>query len=226
MFSRKSAISKRTNSWLCCIYSYLWRPPVTRALCGLLSTEFPTSICSPTNTEYKITKLKMHKYKMTETKSYTISVAGALWRGSFYPQNFQVQFAFQQTPPPFPSITTTYFTITKAYINPIFTLQLAFFMTMSQCQICTNESYSTKKEPKVKAKCSITPPYGINLPLNCCWKSTLSYIPFIGWSFLHDSDMRISCGFLKREAVALKGFARRWGRVGGEHPSMGVQGKS
>ena len=100
MFSRKSAISKRTNSWLCCIYSYLWRPPVTRALCGLLSTEFSTSICSPTNTEYRNTKLQMHKYKMTETKSYTISVTGALWQ--LLPTEFPSSICFPTNSTPLP----------------------------------------------------------------------------------------------------------------------------
>ena len=80
------------------------------------------------------------------------------------PTEFPSSICFPTNSTPFPSITTTYFTITQAYINPIFTLQLAFFMTMSQCQICTNESTSTKKEPKVKAKWSITPPCGIQTP--------------------------------------------------------------
>ena len=132
MFSRKSAISKRTNSWLCCIYSYLWRPPVTRALCGLLSTEFPTSICSPTNTEYKITKLQLHKYKMTETKSYTISVTGALWQ--LLPTEFPSSICFPTNSTPLPKHNNNIFHNHKGIYQSHFHFAIGFFhdnVTMS-----------------------------------------------------------------------------------------------
>ena len=160
MVSRKSAISKRTNSWLCCIYSYLWRPPVTRALCELLSTEFPTSICSPTNTEYKITKLQMHKYKMTETKSYTISVTGALWQ--LLPTEFPSSICFPTNSTPLPKHNNNILHNHKGIYQSHFHFAIGILhdnVTMS------NESKRTKRRPK--SKCSITPPYGINLPLNC-----------------------------------------------------------
>ena len=145
MFLRKSAISKRTNSWLCCIYSYLWRPPVTRALCGLLSTEFPTSICSPTNTEYRNTKLQMHKYKMTETKSYTISVTRALWQ--LLPTEFPSSICFPTNSTPLPKHNNNIFHNHKGIYQSHFHFAIGILhdnVTMS------NESKRTKRRPKSK----------------------------------------------------------------------------
>ena len=90
---------------------------VTRALWQLLPTEFPSSICFPTNS----TPLPKHNNNIFHNHK------------GIYQSHF-------------------HFAIGILHDNA----------TMS------NESKRTKRRPKPKSKCSITPPYGINLPLNCC----------------------------------------------------------
>ena len=153
---------------------------------------------------------------MTETKSYTISVTGALWQ--LLPTEFPSSICFPTNSTPLPKHNNNIFHNHKGIYQSHFHFAIGTHhdnVTMSNMHKWV---YKYKKGAQSQSQVVYySTLWYSNPPLNCRWKSTLAYIPFIGWSFLHNSDMRISCGSLKREAVALKGFARWRGRIGGVH---------
>ena len=121
-------------------------------ICGGPLWQEHCASCYPQNSQLQFallqiqnTKLKMNKYKMTETKSYTISVTRALWQ--LLPTEFPSSICFPTNSTPLPKHNNNILHNHKGIYQSHFHFAIGILhdnVTMS------NESNRTKRRPKSK----------------------------------------------------------------------------